>query len=254
MMACPPICGAAAAVFVSEPYAMRHQLRSDVFIAAQAMTTDRPNSFDSHDMMQLVGYEMRFRIGILGDRAGHAPSSGAANGRISAVRSPPFFFGAMDAGASALGEIAQFSQRDREHRKVRRLGVAKFSENTLHTLERGGVERLPRGQHLRGAATASVQHLLRDGALQPREVVAEGGLGQALPVAVCGQAVDLVAQPRQAEPRRDTDVCLADVGNVPPSAFSDLGDVERRVESVAAGDTLRQWRGHAGGHPGGGLR
>ena len=33
-------------------------LRTDVFIAAQAMTTDRPDSFDSHDMMQLVGYGM----------------------------------------------------------------------------------------------------------------------------------------------------------------------------------------------------
>ncbi|HEY6355685.1 MAG TPA: lipid-transfer protein [Burkholderiaceae bacterium] len=58
LMACPPTCGAAAAVLVSEPYAKRNQLRTDVFIAAQAMTTDRPNSFDSHNMMQLVGYDM----------------------------------------------------------------------------------------------------------------------------------------------------------------------------------------------------
>jgi sterol carrier protein 2 len=58
LMACPPTCGAAAAVLVSEAYAKAHNLRTDVFIAAQAMTTDRPDSFDSHDMMKLVGCGM----------------------------------------------------------------------------------------------------------------------------------------------------------------------------------------------------
>ena len=58
LMACPPTCGAAAAVLVSEKYAKSHGLRTDVFIAAQAMTTDRPDSFESHDMMKLVGYGM----------------------------------------------------------------------------------------------------------------------------------------------------------------------------------------------------
>lgn len=58
LMACPPTCGAAAAVLVSESYARAHGLRSDVRILAQAMTTDRPDSFDSHDMMNLVGYRM----------------------------------------------------------------------------------------------------------------------------------------------------------------------------------------------------
>ncbi|CAN7393305.1 lipid-transfer protein [Acidovorax sp. LjRoot118] len=58
LMACPPTCGAAATVLVSEAFARRHGLRSDVFIAAQAMTTDRPDAFDSHDMMNLVGYGM----------------------------------------------------------------------------------------------------------------------------------------------------------------------------------------------------
>ncbi len=58
LMACPPTCGAAAAVLVSGAFARRHGLRTDVFIAAQAMTTDRPDSFDSHDMMNLVGYGM----------------------------------------------------------------------------------------------------------------------------------------------------------------------------------------------------
>lgn len=58
LMACPPTCGAAAAVLVSESFARRHGLRSDVFIAAQAMTTDRPDALESHDMMNLVGYSM----------------------------------------------------------------------------------------------------------------------------------------------------------------------------------------------------
>jgi acetyl-CoA acetyltransferase len=58
LMACPPTCGAAAAVLVSERFAKRNGLRTDVFIAAQAMTTDRPESFESHDMMQLVGHGM----------------------------------------------------------------------------------------------------------------------------------------------------------------------------------------------------
>jgi acetyl-CoA acetyltransferase len=58
LMACPPTCGAAAAVLVSQDFAKAHGLRRDVFIRAQAMTTDRPDSFNSHDMMQLVGYGM----------------------------------------------------------------------------------------------------------------------------------------------------------------------------------------------------
>ena len=58
LMACPPTCGAAAAVLVSEAFARKRGLRSDVFIAAQAMTTDRASTFDANDMMRLVGYEM----------------------------------------------------------------------------------------------------------------------------------------------------------------------------------------------------
>jgi sterol carrier protein 2 len=58
LMACPPTCGAAAAVLVSEAFAKKHGLRSDVYIAAQAMTTDRASTFEANDMMRLVGYEM----------------------------------------------------------------------------------------------------------------------------------------------------------------------------------------------------
>lgn len=58
LMACPPTCGAAAAVLVSEAYARKHGLRTDVAIRAQAMTTDRPDTFDSRDMMKVVGAGM----------------------------------------------------------------------------------------------------------------------------------------------------------------------------------------------------
>jgi acetyl-CoA acetyltransferase len=58
LMACPPTCGAAAAVLVSEEFAQRHGLKHDVYIAAQAMTTDRPSTFEAGDMMRLVGYDM----------------------------------------------------------------------------------------------------------------------------------------------------------------------------------------------------
>ncbi|WP_341703393.1 lipid-transfer protein [Ferrovibrio sp.] len=58
LMACPPTCGAAAALLVSEAFAARHGLRRDVEIAAQAMTTDYPSTFAARDMMQLVGADM----------------------------------------------------------------------------------------------------------------------------------------------------------------------------------------------------
>jgi acetyl-CoA acetyltransferase len=58
LMACPPTCGGAAAVLVSEKFATQHGLRKDVRIAAQAMTTDTPSTFKAHDMMQVVGFDM----------------------------------------------------------------------------------------------------------------------------------------------------------------------------------------------------
>lgn len=58
LMACPPTCGAAAAVLMSEDFARSKGLDTRVYIAGQAMTTDRPNSFDTDDMMRVVGYEM----------------------------------------------------------------------------------------------------------------------------------------------------------------------------------------------------
>ncbi len=58
LMACPPTCGAAAALLVSEAFAAKHGLRRDVHIAAQAMTTDTAATFEAGDMMRLVGYDM----------------------------------------------------------------------------------------------------------------------------------------------------------------------------------------------------
>jgi acetyl-CoA acetyltransferase len=57
-MACPPTCGAAAAIIVSEGFARKHGIRADVSIAGQSMTTDTPSTFEAHDMMQVVGYDM----------------------------------------------------------------------------------------------------------------------------------------------------------------------------------------------------
>ena len=58
LMACPPTCGAAAAVLVSEAFADRHGIAKAVWIAAQAMTTDTSSTFDTGDMMRVVGYDM----------------------------------------------------------------------------------------------------------------------------------------------------------------------------------------------------
>ena len=58
LMACPPTCGGAAAVLVSERFADKHGIAKKVRIAAQSMTTDTPSTFKAGDMMQLVGYDM----------------------------------------------------------------------------------------------------------------------------------------------------------------------------------------------------
>ena len=60
-MACPPTCGAAAAILMSRDFAKRHGLNPAVRIAAQFMTTDLTNTFDSQDMMHLVGSDMTRR-------------------------------------------------------------------------------------------------------------------------------------------------------------------------------------------------
>ncbi len=56
--ACPPTCGAAAAVLVSPAFAARHNLDATVEIVAQAMTTDFADTFEGASMMKVIGYDM----------------------------------------------------------------------------------------------------------------------------------------------------------------------------------------------------
>jgi sterol carrier protein 2 len=75
LMACPPTCGGAAAVLVSDSYAKRNGLDSRVVIKAQAMTTDTPSTFEAHDMMRLVGYDMaKAAANKVYDEAGIGPA------------------------------------------------------------------------------------------------------------------------------------------------------------------------------------
>lgn len=57
LQCCPPTCGAAAAVVVSAEYARARGLRADVAIAAQALVTDPPSTFEG-DPRRLIGYDM----------------------------------------------------------------------------------------------------------------------------------------------------------------------------------------------------
>jgi len=58
LMACPPTCGAAAAVICSDAFAQKHGLNRSVRIKAQAMTTDKPVTFEAQDMREVVGFSM----------------------------------------------------------------------------------------------------------------------------------------------------------------------------------------------------
>jgi acetyl-CoA acetyltransferase len=74
LMACPPTCGAAAALIVSERFARKHNLRSDVVIVAQSMTTDPVESFDPPSMISYVGGHMaRAAAKQVYERAGIGP-------------------------------------------------------------------------------------------------------------------------------------------------------------------------------------
>ncbi|MDB6105368.1 MAG: fadA [Gammaproteobacteria bacterium] len=55
---CPPTCGAAAAVLVSESYARSGGLDARVAILGQALKTDLPSTFASGSMIKAVGYDM----------------------------------------------------------------------------------------------------------------------------------------------------------------------------------------------------
>ena len=74
LMACPPTCGGAAAIVSSEDFARRHGLDTRVRIKAQAMTTDRPVTFESRDMREVVGFGMaRDAAQQVYEQAGVAP-------------------------------------------------------------------------------------------------------------------------------------------------------------------------------------
>lgn len=60
-MACPPTCGAAAAILVSEEFARRNGIDTSVSIRAQVMTTDTAGTFDSRDMIDVVGADLTRR-------------------------------------------------------------------------------------------------------------------------------------------------------------------------------------------------
>jgi acetyl-CoA acetyltransferase len=74
LMACPPTCGAAAALIVSEDFAKKRGLRSDVLIAGQALTTDTPSTYDARDMIRVVGFDMtKSAAAIAYEQAGVGP-------------------------------------------------------------------------------------------------------------------------------------------------------------------------------------
>jgi acetyl-CoA acetyltransferase len=58
LMACPPTCGAAAAIVCSDAFAQRQGLDRSVRIRAQAMTTDTQKTFEARDMREVVGFSM----------------------------------------------------------------------------------------------------------------------------------------------------------------------------------------------------
>lgn len=74
LMACPPTCGAAAAILCSPRFAARHGLDRTVRIRAQSMTTDTPSTFEPPDMRRLVGFDMARRAARqVYDEAGVGP-------------------------------------------------------------------------------------------------------------------------------------------------------------------------------------
>ncbi len=55
LMCCPPTCGAAAVVVMSEAYAKRKGLKAEVELAGMGLVTDQPDSFESGSMINVVG-------------------------------------------------------------------------------------------------------------------------------------------------------------------------------------------------------
>lgn len=58
LMACPPTCGAAAAIFVSKKFAQKKGLSSVVQVLGQSLVSDGRDTFDSKSAITLVGFDM----------------------------------------------------------------------------------------------------------------------------------------------------------------------------------------------------
>lgn len=58
LQCCPPTCGGAAAILVSDSFAKRHGIASDVVIRGQAMHTDFPSTFEEDSLIKVVGSDM----------------------------------------------------------------------------------------------------------------------------------------------------------------------------------------------------
>jgi len=58
LQCCPPTCGAAAAVICSHKFAKENGIDASIAITGQAMTTDKPSTFDEGSLIMAVGYDM----------------------------------------------------------------------------------------------------------------------------------------------------------------------------------------------------
>lgn len=58
LQCCPPTCGAAAAILVSEKFARKKGLLATIAIIGQAMTTDFQSTFSERSMMKVVGADL----------------------------------------------------------------------------------------------------------------------------------------------------------------------------------------------------
>jgi acetyl-CoA acetyltransferase len=65
LMCCPPTCGAAAVVVITDAYARRKGLLGAVELAAMALVTDQSDSFESGSMLDLVGASQTRRAAAL---------------------------------------------------------------------------------------------------------------------------------------------------------------------------------------------
>ena len=75
LQCCPPTCGAAAAILVSESFARSRGMDCGVAVRAQAMSSDSASTFEDNSMMKIVGYDMtRAAAQQVYDSAGVGPA------------------------------------------------------------------------------------------------------------------------------------------------------------------------------------